>query len=484
MRVDPVGMLVRLTRAPAMVMLLAAGAGGSYATGTTTAGRTYYVATTGSDANLGTEALPFRTLAHSVAVLEPGDTLFVRAGTYAEAIHDIPSGTWWSAPVTVAAYPGETATVKPGVTGWPAVYLYNRSYIVLRRLVFDCAGLADQIGVFIDDASHHIRLEDCEVKNAPMDGIYIDASAHHNEMINMAIHHNGTTDFDHGIYIRGASNLVESSEIYQNAGWGVHVFKQGGTGVANYNIVRNNRIHDNARIGARGVGIILSSGNGNLAYNNLIWGNTGGIQIAYGTPTGTEVCNNTIYANRNYGIRIYSDGTDSIVKNNILYENETWAYGAQFSDSGTGTQSSNNLIGIDPMFVDVPARDFHLQAGSPAIDQGVPVSIVTTDFDGTPRPQGAAVDIGAFEYNSGGPLITRIRSKKATPGSRITVFGSGFSPDATLNTVYFEARRAAVTKATESSLKTRIPKELKKGSVGVYVTVNGTRSNTMQFQVK
>jgi hypothetical protein len=56
------------------------------------------------------------------------------------------------------------------------------------------------------------------------------------------------------------------------------------------------------------------------------------------------------------------------------------------------------LIDTDPRFVDIPARDFHLQAGSPAIDQGVPVDVVTTDFDGTARPQGAALDLGAMEF--------------------------------------------------------------------------------------
>lgn len=43
---------------------------------------TYYVATTGSDSNTGTEASPFRTLAKAVASVSPGDLIRVRAGTY------------------------------------------------------------------------------------------------------------------------------------------------------------------------------------------------------------------------------------------------------------------------------------------------------------------------------------------------------------------------------------------------------------------
>jgi len=49
---------------------------------------TYYVATTGDDANSGTLAQPFRTLGQGVSVLRPGDTLYVRAGTYNGVINN------------------------------------------------------------------------------------------------------------------------------------------------------------------------------------------------------------------------------------------------------------------------------------------------------------------------------------------------------------------------------------------------------------
>ena len=49
------------------------------------------------------------------------------------------------------------------------------------------------------------------------------------------------------------------------------------------------------------------------------------------------------------------------------------------------------------MFVNLAANNFHLSAGSPAIDSGATVQLAT-DYDGVPRPQGAAYDIGAYEY--------------------------------------------------------------------------------------
>jgi hypothetical protein len=59
-----------------------------------------------------------------------------------------------------------------------------------------------------------------------------------------------------------------------------------------------------------------------------------------------------------------------------------------------------NAIILDPKLVDAPTGNFHLAAGSPAIDAAkVIANDATVDFDGTARPQGARNDIGAFEYH-------------------------------------------------------------------------------------
>jgi hypothetical protein len=51
------------------------------------------------------------------------------------------------------------------------------------------------------------------------------------------------------------------------------------------------------------------------------------------------------------------------------------------------------------MFQDAASEDFHLKLRSAAVDTANPTDLFTGhDFDGTPRPQGARSDIGAFEY--------------------------------------------------------------------------------------
>src|SRR5207247_6573532 len=104
------------------------------------AGNVYYVATTGSDSNAGTLASAFRTVNKGVSVLTPGDTVFVRAGTYNEALESstMPGGTSWSAPITIAAYPGETVTLRPTnsvrVIGF---YTANQKYIIVKGFILD-----------------------------------------------------------------------------------------------------------------------------------------------------------------------------------------------------------------------------------------------------------------------------------------------------------------------------------------------------------
>ena len=60
-----------------------------------------------------------------------------------------------------------------------------------------------------------------------------------------------------------------------------------------------------------------------------------------------------------------------------------------------------NLYNVDPMFRDTAAGDYRLRPCSPLIDAGSNAALrtasVTTDLNGTPRIQGTAVDIGAYE---------------------------------------------------------------------------------------
>jgi parallel beta-helix repeat protein len=82
---------------------------------------TYYVATDGSDNNTGTSIdSPFATVVKAFHSASPGDTIYVRGGTYRQMIDLSGSGGQPGARVHIFAYPGEKPVFKGSdvVTGW------------------------------------------------------------------------------------------------------------------------------------------------------------------------------------------------------------------------------------------------------------------------------------------------------------------------------------------------------------------------------
>ena len=74
---------------------------------------TFYVATTGRDANRGTNASPLRTIQHAADLAQPGDTIIVHEGIYRERVSPPRGGTSEEKRIVFEAAPGE----KPVITG-------------------------------------------------------------------------------------------------------------------------------------------------------------------------------------------------------------------------------------------------------------------------------------------------------------------------------------------------------------------------------
>jgi hypothetical protein len=364
---------------------------------------TYYTATTGSDSNPGTLGQPFRTVAKGISVLSAGDTLYLRGGTYAEAIGypnpPLPSGTSFSNAVTIAGYSGEIATVRSiNITGTPSRYIIFRDFHVDHGQTHAAISVSN----FVENdgngyGSNYIRFQNMDVTGwgDGGQGEGVELYSNHNEFINVVVHDSpqDVAYRHHCYYIESAYNLIDGGQTYNCSGYGIQIYNGYNSSAAHDNIIRNVRIYHNGGSSNPG-GIVMSKGQNNLAYNNLIYNQIGsghGIDISY-EAHGSAAYNNTIYNNSGTGVFVDTSVSGAIIKNNIIYNNLT-----PIDDRGSGTLISKNLT-TNPLFVKAEANDFHLQATSPAIDAGTSISAVTVDLQGTPRPQAAGYDIGAYEY--------------------------------------------------------------------------------------
>jgi len=422
-------------------------------------GTNYYVAKSGNDSNPGTEAQPWLTIQKAANTMVAGDTVYIKAGTYNEQV--IPQNSGSAANyITYAANSGDTVTIDGNSITLPSYEsgLFNveeKNYIKISGLKITNAGPNDNnCGIYVDNSSYitiennytyttvssgigvwnstNITIDGNEVELACNDGEQESvtvAATDTFEVKNNHVHHSGPgTNGGEGIDAKdGASN----GKIYNNH---VHDIQGERTGIYmdawdkhTFNIeVYQNIIHDN------GAGVSLASENGGLLenvkiYNNVIYENrSNGLEIGDWGEAGVSerpiqnitFINNTVYNNGSNewggGIQLENpDAKDIVIRNNIFSQNLLF----QISNEASGANITvdHNLIQDytgeyeyevrgtdyveeDPKFVNPSGADFHLQANSPAIDQGASTDAPNDDYDGNQRPQGAGYDIGAYEY--------------------------------------------------------------------------------------
>jgi len=221
--------------------------------------------------------------------------------------------------------------------------------------------------------------------------------------------------------------------------------------------VHDNVIHDDPCDGINFATVDPSQGRVE-AYNNVIYhvgigpdpadgesGDYSCIYMAYITNTGpvgggtVEIYNNPLYDCGAHAGSFSSNGSFMInggepsllvrIRNNVMYQLGSEPFGDGDGWNSSFVSGSNNLmhstgspglpafvtgtITSDPLFLDLILPNFHVKAGSPAIDAAVTINSSNTynnylpwngnpmGLDGVLRPQGAAFDTGAFEFFTG-----------------------------------------------------------------------------------
>jgi parallel beta-helix repeat protein len=283
---------------------------------TTAYATTYYVSPSGSDSNNGSELLPWKTIDYGVDQLQPGDKLYVRGGTYYEAVTIYGKTTATATtPVELVEYPGETA-------------------------ILDGSNITDGSAVItIGGGSKYVSIRRLTVRNGPGAGIYV-RLATFVEILDNEIH--GHDEF--GINIRtpsdqawGANNniLVKGNYVYDNCRLNANrdygSWKQGISAFrADYVTITENDVYQNY---GEGIDYILSD-HGTITKNEVY--DNFSVNIYLDNAQSTKVDSNFVKCGNSAYHR------DNAPATGITVGNETYTeYGQNVAD---GLTISNNIV--------------------------------------------------------------------------------------------------------------------------------------------
>jgi len=230
-----------------------------------------------------------------------------------------------------------------------------------------------------------------------------------------------------GLYVDGGKNIViENNTSYQN-GYGIEVGCEN-VGTTTDNIIVRNNIFYNNQISAIALGgYAYPNGSGKVtncsiknntcSRNNYKNDGTGELYLSYSE---NSMIQNNIFYLSTQNILAYAElGQPGLnFDYNLFYSNNTpTAFGTDWNGTsyssfatfktGTGT-NANSKIGnpnfyVDPLAPPDAPPDFHLTAGSAAIDAGNPLfvpALTERDMDNQFRVANLIVDCGADEYGS------------------------------------------------------------------------------------
>ena len=174
----------------------------------------------------------------------------------------------------------------------------------------------------------------------------------------------------------------------------------GGLNLVNCRATLSNAVFSDNTVLGTGAGLQLLGTDASLYFNTFAHnqgGEISGLRVGTGLDQNASTARlvNTIFAGEAVGIYVEADTSATL--EGTLYGDGAWANGADWAGPGRLTHGALTLWG-DPAFKDPDNLNYHLQVGSPALDQGRDVNIFN-DFHGESRPCGAGFDIGADELN-------------------------------------------------------------------------------------
>ena len=362
-----------------------------------------YVSTEGSDANAGTAAAPFLTVAHALATLTnvtsscatdvDGVTVHIAAGTYEEnALPAIGSR------VTVEGIASDRNAVKIGKTG-ARIFRLAHADAVLRNLTVTNGTVT---AADISYAGGNVRLESGMVTNCVLTGgsdtvqdgkglnLYISGGIAVDSLLTSPLVKSGT--LGPGAYIAGGvvSRCIIEKASKKASTWlaiGAGAYMKGG-------VIENCLLRDN--FAGRGT-IYLDDASAkavNCTIVNNIEESGGGFVGVYMNSSSASVVNCVVYGN---------GGTASKEWGN---KNAPRFFNCAFAENAAFTGANSTVINLtDAAFKNYAKGDYRPKREGALVNSGsndlyLSYATSATDLNGAPRIQGKIIDIGCWEIDS------------------------------------------------------------------------------------
>lgn len=448
---DKVAFQLGASAASGAIVVTVNGASSNGVPFTIRSGNIFFVATAGSDAATGSFAAPWKTIVHAKEAIAAGDIAYMMDGVSQTALDDfnaslsISSAGAAGRPKALVAYPGAIVTIgsatgpefglrTPQIAGGPFSFWTIAGFVIRgNNEGIDLETLSDW-RVVANDLS-------CPTGSGPT-ACFEGSESNNIKFLGNNVHDSGLGDTKlyHSVYFTTNSNHLEVAwnTIQNNKTCrGIQFHSTGAPNQFDLS-VHDNLIHGQICDGINFATIDPSKG-AVQAYNNVIYDvglgpdppdgqsnyaciDSPGITNIGSAGTGTaEVFNNTLYNCGPWGassasnasvagaITVQSGSPQVRFRNNIIFAKAGESYVSSNTTNSLISGSNNLFFGVgaapaqftvslntDPLFSNPAILDLHLTSGSPAKDAGVATGI-THDYDGNPRPAGAAFDAGAYE---------------------------------------------------------------------------------------
>jgi hypothetical protein len=325
-------------------------------------GRTWYVSTRGSHSGRGTLESPLRTISKALERAEPGDTILVLPGTYAEQLFLEHHGRD-AAPITLRGEGSPLPTLVPERDPERSAVMLVRGAYNIENLRIDLGGMQMSAIVFERSATRS-RLSGSELRSGSAGAGVLVAGASYITIEDNHIHHFiKPGDDSHGVLVVGPSRniTIRNNDIHHNSGDSVQCHSLGNQPAEDV-LIESNTMHDegenavdiklcnrvtirnnemsgfpNTAVRARGTSaaeaVILHDSARNITVQENIISRAGrGVSVVAGSgrpPENVRIEGNTIQDIRNLppgngnGIRIESGRNvhvvDNIVENTASY---------------------------------------------------------------------------------------------------------------------------------------------------------------------